>query len=256
MSNIGELIQTEIKERPPHLRFERIAVENPTATREAGYSISVDIDYVTVTQAGGGGNGVKWKIKQWKDYMDREVINGRFHQKWQEDALEAYRRWQNGQEVPVNGTPIRGWLVISPAAQANLIAKGILTVEDLAALNDEGMRRIGMGAVELKNKALAALQAAKSTGPLIAENANMKSELAILKGNYAELERKFNEVLTRLPSDDGYMPAPPPVTEISAAAILDDAADREVLTEQYIKKFGEPPHHRMKIETIQRALSE
>ena len=77
-----------------------------------------------------------------------------------------YERWKNGQEMPLNGTPIKTWSAISPAQIKNLIAIGILTVEDLANVNGEGLTRIGMGGQNLKKMATNWLETAADHGPV------------------------------------------------------------------------------------------
>lgn len=250
MSNVMDLVQKDVKERPPHVRFERVAVENVAATKAQGIYVAMDVDFVTVTAPGGGGNGVKWKIPACRDYYKREIQNGRMPQQWLDTFDTMYERWKSGQDVPLNGIPIRGWLVISPAQQETLVARGIHTIEDLAAINAEGIQRIGMGGMELKNKAVAALQAAKDTAPLVMKNAQLESELSLLKANFADLERKLSEFASAAKVSE-----PEQTSEtISADDILDD--NLEELSQQYAAKFGQPPHHRMKRETIERALRE
>jgi hypothetical protein len=256
MSNIGELIQHEVKARPPHVKFFREAVENKAASESQGRYVAVDVDYAMLTPPGGGGNGVKWKIAMCRDYYKREIQSGRMPEQWLQNFEEMYTRWKSGQELPVDGTPIRGWMVISPAQQEMLIARGVSTLEDLAALNAEGIQRLGMGGVELKNKAKNALEASKDIGPLVMKNAKLESELSLMKANYADLERRVAELSTA--SQTRTEPAHYEAAEdISVTDILDtDAGDVEDLSKQYEAKFGQPPHHRMKRETIERALKE
>jgi hypothetical protein len=255
MSNIGELMR-ETKDRPAHVKFERMAVENKAASMAAGQYIAMDVDYVTVTVVGGGGNGVKWKIPQWKDHLKREVQNGRIPQQWLDDYMAMYERWKNGQELPLNGTPIRGWMLISPAQQETLIHRGILTLEDLASLNAEGIQRIGMGGSDLKNKAILALQASKDTGPLVMKVADLEQKLAVALAGNADLAAKVqlmqSQFAGRAPAEFN---ADEPADEgITAADILDEPD--EDLRDRYQRKFGQAPHHRMKRETIERALRE
>ena len=257
MSNLAQLLERDTTERPPRVLFKRDAVENPRLSREQGIAVCVDVDFVTLMQAGGGGNGVTFEVPDAIRYYEYEVRNGRMPQKWLEDFKTMYGMWKNGQELPINGTPIRGWLVISPAQQANLIAKNVMTIEDLASLNTEGINRIGMGAVELKNKAMAALQAAKDTGPLVMKNAQLEAELTLLKANFADLERKFTQAVgalnaTATKTEPAAYERPSLTAGISAADILDDSDVELALL--YENKFGEKPHHRMKRETIERAL--
>ena len=51
------------------------------------------------------------------------------------------------------GTSVKEWPVLSPAQAQNFIACHILTIEDVAAMTEEAMARVGMGSRELKEKA-------------------------------------------------------------------------------------------------------
>jgi polyhydroxyalkanoate synthesis regulator phasin len=120
---------------------------------------------------------------------------------WIEMFRRKYEAWKKGQEMPIEGTPIRGWGVISPAQQEMLIHIGIMTVEDLAAVNDEGMRRIGIGAVELKTKAKAWIAQLRDKGPLTMhvtalekENARLKETVSALETEVAKLRASFAQI--------------------------------------------------------------
>ena len=65
-----------------------------------------------------------------------------------------------------------------------------MTVEDLARINDEGLRRFGIGAADLKNKAIAWLAQLDDKGPLTQEIAALKAENASLKKQVESLTKK------------------------------------------------------------------
>jgi len=179
-------LATEREERPAHVFFERVAVEDKAATLREGRYVAKDVDYVNVTPAYSK-DCYRAKAASWFETVARDVQAGRTPERWLEQWREAYQRWQNGQEIPLHGTPIRGWGVISPAQQEMLIRLNCLTVEDLADTNEEGMRRIGMGGLELRNKAKAWLQSVKDHGPLTLkvtelekENTNLRTQIGTL----------------------------------------------------------------------------
>lgn len=264
MSAVGELVDR--KERPAYARFERVAVEDKRASLEAGHYVARDVDYALITPPYSK-DVFKIKVSQWLPDLQQQVHNQRIPQQWADDYEKAYRAWQNGQEIPLRGSPIKGWGVLSPAQQETLIRMNILTVEDLAGINDEGIKRIGMGAVDLKTKAMAWLAQLNDKGPLTQEIAAVKSENAILKSNIETLTKKVEELTaqSRVVRDEtGTVATVPGV--ISASDILDesvtDISIPKIVTnpgtavERYTAKFGKPPHHRMKPETIESALKE
>ncbi len=133
--------------------------------------------------------------------------------------VRQYDAWKNGQELPLVGTPIRGWPVLTPAQQENLIKVNIPTVEYLAEANDEGLRNIGMGALELKRKAIAWLAQAQDKGPLTQQMAAIQGENDMLKISVATLTKQVEQLVAQRAQE--VAPLPPMSNAISASDILD-----------------------------------
>jgi len=161
--------------RPAYVSFKTIAKQNKKASEEEGRYIGRDVDMVTVRQIGAT-DSVEWEVPRWLEQNRIEVINGRLPQEHAEKYAESYKRWKAGQEMPMEGTPIKSWPVISPAQVEVIIQAGIRTVEDLASLNDEGLRRIGMGAVELKQKAKTWIDVSQDKGKVTQEMASVSRQ--------------------------------------------------------------------------------
>jgi hypothetical protein len=185
-------------ERPAYVRFERVPVEDKPASLAAGHFVAKDVDYALITPPYSR-DVIRIKVSQWMLNLEQDLRNERIPRQWIDQYKEAYRAWQNGQEIPLRGVPIRGWGVISPAQQETLLRMNIMTVEDLAGINDEGIRRIGMGGTDLKNKAVAWIKQLDDKGPLTQENAALKREIDVLRAANVVLE----ETVKRLqhPSD-------------------------------------------------------
>lgn len=265
--------ELEAKEdRPAFVRFETRAVESRAKSLEAGRSISVNVDYALVTPPYSK-DLVVIKVDQWLENTRRNVKNGRIPATWLDHWEKQYDAFKKGQEAPLNGTSIKEWSAISPAQIKNLIALNILTIEDLAAINDEGLRRIGMGAQELKRKAMNWLSAAEDHGPLVLKVTQLETENAQLKSSNENLIGKNKALMAKLEASGQPVHAEvsrAPVETISASDILDDEpvltsvnmdsgqdiVDEKSLTEQYKDKFGKKPHWKMKEETIREKLLE
>ena len=218
MSTVSALIP-ENNNVMPYVRFERIAVEDPVATREAGHYVARDIDMANITPPYSK-DVMKYKVANWLVQLDSDVNNGRIPVEWLQKYKAAYEAWKKGQELPLEGIPIKGWGVCSPAQQETLIKLHILTVEQLASANEEGLRRIGMGAVDLKNKADAWLKQLKKAGPATIEIAELKKENSSLKASVDSLEKRVAE-LSRLVDQSGILNATAS-TSISADDLLDE----------------------------------
>lgn len=165
--NAGE-IASDLETRngkPAFVTFQTIAKEQKKESEHAGRFIARDVDMVTVRQLGAT-DSVVFKVEQWLAQNRLDVQAGRLAESHAKAYEESYQRWKAGQEMPVSGTPIKSWPVISPAQVEILLRVGIRTVEDLSDLNDEGLRKIGMGAIELKNKAKNWMTASTDKGKL------------------------------------------------------------------------------------------
>jgi hypothetical protein len=195
MSSVG--LMNDRKERPAYVRFVRRAIEDRTAPSIGGRYPKRDVDYALVTPPYSK-DVFEAVAHEWLAQMAVEVRNNRLPEEWYDKYKQQYEKWKLGEEMPLDGEPIKGWGVISPAQQANLIALNIRTVEDLAGVNDEGVRRIGMGAGELRDKAKAWISQLKDKGPLTQENALLKSENIALKASNEQLLARNKELAERL----------------------------------------------------------
>lgn len=195
MSVVGAV--SERGDRPAYVRFVRKAVEDKAASLREGRYVAKDVDYALITPPYSK-DCIEIKVQQWKANMDADVANGRLPAAWRDSYLQQHVAWLNGQELPPAGTAIRDWGMVSPAQKENLIRMNILTVEDLAGVNDEGLRRIGMGAMELKSKAVSWLQSVKDHGPLTMKMAALETENAGLKASIEKLTEQVTLMTRKL----------------------------------------------------------
>lgn len=235
-------------ERPAYVRFETRAVDDKAATLEAGHYVSRDEDWALITPPYSK-DCVEKKVDKWLSQVRVNVKKGRVPQNHLDIWTQAYDSWKKGQEIPVNGTSIKDWNILSPSQCKNLISAGCLTIEDLAQCNDEGLRRIGMGAVDLKNKAKAWLQAAKDHGPIVMQVTSLLKENEQLKGSIESLQEQITLLARQIDSKEN------PVAEIDNSIGITDIIE-QTPAEQYFEKFGKKPHHLMKEATILKKLKE
>lgn len=238
----------EIRENArSYVRFEQRPKVDVKASEERGITVMKDVEYVLITPAYTRDVIVK-DVKSWKEQMERQVAQGAMPEADRDHYLKVYKHWKEGLEEPLDGTPIKGWQLLSPAQQETLIGMNVRTVEDLARMNDEGCRRFGMGGTEIKQRAMAWLaQADKGKASL--EMAKLQGENEQLKASLEKLQAQ----VAALMSDKKYVePDVPHETSISAGDLLDE----EDLAAQYTAKFGKAPHHNMKPETIRQKLME
>lgn len=215
------------EDRKPYVRFERVAVEDDAATKAAGHYVARDAYFALITPAYTK-DVMKYEVESWFKKMDRRVQEGRLPASWMRDYKKEFEAYKEGHEVPLNGMPILGWGVISPAMQETLIRQGIRTVEDAAGMNEDAMRRFGMGGTEIKQKAVAALKAAKDTGKLVMENAELKAKLEVSEKTLDKLKTDFEELVNYVRANMPQAAEAPAITpaapeaEISAADLIED----------------------------------
>lgn len=173
----------------PYVMFETKTVEDVKATREQKTPVFKDQHYARITPPGSRDVQLE-KLPNWWEKLDQEYRSGRVMAQWIEKWKSDYARYEKGQEIPADGTPIRGWKLLSGAQQETLIRMSILTVEALANINSEAMSHLGMGALEFKRRAESWIQQTQDKAPLAIEMASLKGENDVLKATVQNLTEK------------------------------------------------------------------
>lgn len=172
--------------KPAYIEFAAVAKHLPRRSEAEGRYVAVDVDMVTVRQLGAPDSTI-FEATRWLAQNKQDVQAGRLPREHADYYEKAYRYWKEGQELPLEGTPIKGWAVISPAQADTIIRFGLRTVEQLAAMNGEVMQRIGMGAVDIKNKAMAWVAQANDKGPLTMQMSLVQKQNDLLAATVATL---------------------------------------------------------------------
>jgi hypothetical protein len=181
------------EQRAPYVVFERKGVEDREQSLLQGRYMEKPIDFAIVTPIGSK-DRIPREVQSWFKTLEQNIREERIPKAWLEQYREAYAAWKRGEEVPLAGTPVKGWAVLSSAQQANIISANILTVEDLAQVNDEGVRRIGMGAIELRDKAIAWLKSARDSGVVTQQNAALQARIRQLESNIEVLTGQIRDL--------------------------------------------------------------
>jgi hypothetical protein len=163
-----------------YVRFERRPIEDREGSLRNGHYTSKDVDYAVITPPGSK-DQIPREVKAWFAYLDQQVMEERIPVEWVDRYKAAYEKWKKGEEIPLDGVAIKGWGLLSPAQQVNLIAIGIQTVEQLADLNEEMKNRIGLGAVEMQRKAKNWLDEANGPGKIVARLTAIETDMGQLK---------------------------------------------------------------------------
>lgn len=162
----------------------------------------VPVDWVRWAKVGSNGATTDEKVERIKKH--NPVV-------W-DGIRQAYERWKAGQDAPVDGTPLEAWPGISKGQLAALRLLNILSVEDLAGVNDAALDRIGMGARALRDRAQKFIAAqSDGTAAIAARLAALEEALKVANERNTELEGRLRAYAERRgpgrprkePTDDG-----------------------------------------------------
>lgn len=179
--------------RPPYVSFERRPIEDRNASIESGRYVAKDVDFVIITRPGSR-DTVEKPAKEWLAEMEDKARKGRVPQEWLKHFSGAYEFWLKGESAPEQGTPIKGWSVVSPAMQETLVRAGIRTVEDLAIAGQAELMGVGMGAISLKQKAQNWLDLSKDQGVAVEKMNQLQTKVADLTDLVAKLMEANKEL--------------------------------------------------------------
>jgi hypothetical protein len=182
--------------RPNYVRFEVVPVEDRNASIESGHYVAKDVDFAHVTTPGNTLTELVVNAEEW--LRKKHVLKDPFAEMYQ----KSYEEWKKGNEIPEEGTPIKGWPVLSPAIQKNIINAHIRTVEDLACANDSALRSVGDHARQYQRSAQSWLDSAKDIGKtskkidkLEIQNEDLESQVKELMSTNNALQAQMDRIM-------------------------------------------------------------
>lgn len=194
--------------RPPFVMFEMRPVEDRNASIAAGHVVMRDVPFIILVPHGSEG---KTRIENsYEDWLRNIKGRGgelrapgagpetpsmgaaRFPQVWLDKIQAGYEAWRRGEELEVEGTPLRNWPVIGQSQRMNCEAAHIRTIEELAEASDSALELVGMGAIALRQRARDWLKANEGEG------GKLVLELDAARVRIGELETEVGELKTRL----------------------------------------------------------
>lgn len=184
------------------VRFFMEGRRNEAKTKEAGRLICDDVEVCEI------------RLPGTQDII-RNVVSDKERQRFPK-AYAAFKA--NTDQVAAVGTPLRDWPVITsqPGAIEEANHLGIRTVEQLAAVPEGNIRRLGIGWSDLWRKAQDWLKAAQNGAPvakLREENNELRARLTTLEGM---LQKQSEEIAA---ARNGTLPAAPAAPDGRMAAL-------------------------------------
>lgn len=208
------------EDRPPYVQYETRAEEDREASISSGMYRTKDVNYAIVTPMGSK-DRFEQRADEWFEKLQQQVRESRFPQHWLQAYRAQYDAWKAGQELPVDGTAIRNWPVVSPSQAKLLTDLKVRTVEDLAVANEETIARIGMGGRGLKEMAKQFLAQASGPGKVAQELAALKAENEGLKNRNAQLDASVADLSAKV---DALLRSTPVSPHVGHRHVPDDDA--------------------------------
>lgn len=134
------------------------AVENPKKTREAGRPIYEDKEYISIRFP--ADNKRTLEAPAHEIHYD---ANTRQHWTYAERFAAIYREFKDHSRVLLSGTPVDEAPFLTAAKRSELKALNIHTLEQLVAMPDRGLNRLGMDGTDLVDQAKSFLDVAKGS---------------------------------------------------------------------------------------------
>jgi hypothetical protein len=187
----------QLKERPPLVMFEVRQEENRQLSIERGCYVADDVDYAIITPPGSK-DKIERKYHDWVAHLADEVNRERFRPDWLQLIRQNFAAWKEGQELPVSGTPIINWPGLSPAQLKNCQSLGLRAVEDVAAMNEETIGRLGMGGRALKQRATDWLATRADSGIAAEQMSALREDNARLKEQNEALMKSVKELMDQV----------------------------------------------------------
>lgn len=181
--------------RPAFVQFEMRAVEDRAKSAEEGHPVYNDVPWAIVTAPGGTSTVIEKRAEVFlKEKAGTEF--GDFYRR-------SFDAWMEGQEPPVDGMALSQWPAIKPGQLKACIAANLRSVEDLAAAPDDALRRVGIGARALQERAKAWLATSQDVGVAAEELAALREENTSLKELVTELRTAVESLKSQV---DGARP--------------------------------------------------
>lgn len=161
-------------------RFHTEAVENPISSTKAGRPIYDEEERVQIIMPGSPNSPVLH-------------VTDEHRNRWP----EHYKKFRDGQEFSVTGTPLEVWPFLRKSNVMELRGKNIHTVEQCAGLSDLQVQALGMGGLKIRENAKAYLSdadAMKIVSEALADKEAANSRIAHLEEQLAQLKPMMDQL--------------------------------------------------------------
>lgn len=161
-------------------RFYLKAMHQEARSNAEGRPIYEDKEYVSISIGGDKNTQVDRKVSD----EDRA--------RWP----TLYAKFKAGVEQAPDGTPLEQWALLSPAQVAEFKALHVYTVEAFAAVNDAQLRNMGMGARQIRDRAILFIEQAAGAEPVL----KLQSALESMQAQMTVMQKTIEDQASALKS--------------------------------------------------------
>ena len=206
--------------RRPFIKFESMGLEDRALSAQTGCYMTRQVDFIIIIPHGSEGKTeLREEYSFWLQKMKGQlgpvraagsdpgtpmVVESRFPREWLEEIEKGYAAWKKGEELPIEGTPLKQWAVLPPSMLQNFLSQNLFTIEQLAEASDEALNPVGMGARMFRNQAQDWIKLNKEDerGKMVAQLAQLQADNQAFKDQILEQQRQMKEMFDKLPNTD------------------------------------------------------
>lgn len=155
------------------VQFKHHPVKNENATREAGRPIFDDMEVCEIRIPGARAVSVFPATAVSHKAGDSFYGTEEFEVTYAERFSHQYRQFKNDMAQTIRGTPLAHAPFLTQARRAELRALNIYTVEQLAHMDGEELKALGLGGRDLKNSAQEYMTSSQANASNLAQEAEL-----------------------------------------------------------------------------------
>ena len=170
--------------------FKVHSIKNEAKSKAEGRPIYDDMEVVEVRFAGDRNRVGVFPAHAFSGWVTNPADGSQEAQTYAMRWPEQYKRFKLNHTQVAEGTPLEEVPFLTQGKRLELKALNILTAEALAALDGNELKALGMGGRELKNQAIAYLDAARGSADvtkLAADNEALKDQLESMRRDMEEM---------------------------------------------------------------------
>lgn len=166
--------------------FRNIAVKNEARSALEGRPCFDDVEHCEIrAPASRNTYGIPYPATSRSHWAVNEMTGEQYEVNYIERFPRQYSQFKSHQQQTMHGTPLDYAPWLREARRAELRAVSVFTIEQLAALDGQELKNIGIYGRDDKNRAIEYLNDAKSRAP----DTKMMAELEAMRARMAALEQ-------------------------------------------------------------------